>query len=461
MSKPGYVIGCAVFIGGLVVLPMQRVAPVMAADAPPAATCEAYGTNTELSDQLIVPGMLPPCAPAVQEGGAFTDIVDNLQHGFDLYSWLTFAALTSPADGKTALGAGSRPNGDAPAIWESYKQLPDLMDADPPPQFDDPVKLPKECGSGAVTPGTMVIHIAEETFNQPFKTGPLIDQNGNYALFVILMNREMYEFIVNTDLNTRAGQRRFKDKEIAFPSGDNQTVKIGAVMIKASWKVLGTGDDPAKFHTITGLVFTPGVKGRDGTCVKRTLGLIGFHVGHKTRFNPQWVWTTFEHVRNVPDEADTSDRKKLSGRFNFFNADCDIGQCPFNQTPKGRWDPAVQPFPGGFRSQIVRVIPVTTDAAAINAKSQAVGKVKESVWANYMLVSTQWPTDRANQIDKSGVPAPTFLANTTLETYSQGRDPQASSSCIGCHLNATTARAGDSDEQVKSSDFTYILEKAH
>ena len=38
----------------------------------------------------------------------------------------------------------------------------------------------------------------------------------------------------------------------------------------------------------------------------------------------------------------------------------------------------------------------------------------------------------------TGAPAPTYLANTTLETYSQGRTPLASSSCMASHNNATT-----------------------
>ena len=45
---------------------------------------------------------------------------------------------------------------------------------------------------------------------------------------------------------------------------------------------------------------------------------------------------------------------------------------------------------------------------------------------------------RKNPIDPTGVPAPTYLSNTTLETYSQGTTPLASSSCMACHGNATT-----------------------
>jgi len=465
VKRPGLLLRLTLFMLGMGVLAVGQFSLVVAADAPRAATCKAYDKNTELSDTLIVPAMLAPCAPGVSESGASTDIVANLQHGFDLYSWLTFVALNSPADGKTALGSGPRPKGDAPTAWESYKQLPDLMKEDgKPASFDEPVEIPKECGGGVVTPGTLIVHIAEETFNQPFKTGPLIDQNGNYALFVIFMNREMYDFIIDSDLHTRAGQRRFQDKKIEFPMGDNGNEekkippRIGALMIKASWKILKKGEE-GKFHAVNGLIYTPGKAGSRGTCVHRTLGLIGFHVAHKTTFNPQWVWTTFEHRLNVPEERETKGR--LSKQYSFFNPSCDRIRCPVNEVPKGRWDPAIQPYPEGFRSQIVRVIPVTDDAKSINARALSVPKIKGTVWENYMLVSTQWPTDFRNPVDLAGVPAPTFLANTTLETYSQGTDPQASSSCIGCHLNATTARAGDVNEQVKFSDFTYILEKAH
>ena len=83
------------------------------------------------------------------------------------------------------------------------------------------------------------------------------------------------------------------------------------------------------------------------------------------------------------------------------------------------------------------------------------GLLKGTVWANYMLISTQWPTNATSPTDPTGAPAPTFLANTTLETYIQGSVPQSSSNCIACHNNATTLHA-----PATPSDFTYILENA-
>ena len=109
-----------------------------------------------------------------------------------------------------------------------------------------------------------------------------------------------------------------------------------------------------------------------------------------------------------------------------------------------------------------------------------------------MLLSTQWPsdfecarktvhkppseplpdTDFEKEPDMNCAPAPTFLANSTLETYSQGEVPLASSSCMACHGNATSYQSPlpaadqfgpDGKPKAKffnQTDFTFMLEKA-
>lgn len=134
-----------------------------------------------------------------------------------------------------------------------------------------------------------------------------------------------------------------------------------------------------------------------------------------------------------------------------------------------------------FKSQIVRETPLTPAAKNMNAIFQSM--LANSVWKNYMLISTQWPsntnnctklisknspdpeTDFFKQPDMTCSPAPTFLANSTLETYSQGDTPLASSSCIACHGNAVGFQTSASKPQpgkpnLNQSDFTFMLEKA-
>ena len=79
--------------------------------------------------------------------------------------------------------------------------------------------------------------------------------------------------------------------------------------------------------------------------------------------------------------------------------------------------------------------------------------LKGTVLENYMLLATQWPSASKSKTDPLGAPAPTYLANTTLETYSQGRVPLASSSCMACHGNATTQQFIALAEQISGKDL--------
>lgn len=417
---------------------------------------------TPIDSKLLTLGQ--PCHQVVSQKGLSTDALANLQRGFDFYSWLTFIALNSPADGKT-MGQGPRPGGDAATKWEAlsnYRPLAAVMlEKGSKPTWGTRI-VPELC-KPLDGPGKIILQLGEAAWDQPFKTGPLIDQNGNYALFDILINKPMFDFIADNGLYSKQGQERF-DRDIIFPEGVNPGAnmpgRMGAVMLKVSWHILDPGKDKTfmrQFHTADALIYFPGPPAtKTGpTCVAKTLGLIGFHVGHKTKFAPQWVWSSFEHVRNAPNEKQVAERD-LHPPYTFFNAGCP--RCPDNKTPPSPWDPpASLQFHSNHRSQVIRSI-IFPDAVAkevddLNKRFRTL--LKGTVWENYMLITTQWPSDAQSKTDCNGAPMPTFLANTTLETYSQGQVPLASSSCMACHGNATTRHV-----PAVASDFTFVLEKA-
>jgi hypothetical protein len=274
--------------------------------------------------------------------------------------------------------------------------------------------------------------------------------------YQILINEPMYNYIVANGLYNQAGQQKFTDS-IAFPEGavtSGTTGTVGAIVMKAAWKVIAESDDASKFHTTSAYVYTPAADGVPASCETQTLGLVGLHMVHKTDTEPQWIWSTFEHVANAPTLTEAAS-PPAGARYNFFNAACDRSRCPWNAQPPQPWNPSVQPFPNGFHSQIVRATryeDVALKSAALwNAQFQAA--VKNTVWQNYHLITTQWPTDAQNPTDPDGAPFPLYAANTTMETYVQGNVPQGSSTCMGCHGNATSMTG-------KSSDFSFVLEKA-
>jgi hypothetical protein len=435
--------------------------------------------------------------------GIETNGLANLQRGFDFYSWRTFVALNSPADGTSI----NQAQADKPTLWEdldSFKQLLDVMlpaNQQPPTWPTDRAGMeaererlvPSECrDQHRQNPKAMIVKMIEESFNEPFKTGPLIDQQGHYAIFDILMNRQMFNYITLNHLNTKAGQAANSDLAVDFPAGQNSRPNsdktIGAFMLKVSWKILSPAEIQAKnFHMVDALVLMPpNSENVERSCLHKTLGLIGFHAVHKTVNRPQWIWTSFEHVKNVPDKGEV-ETKKLEGPYNFFSVDCGNGCPAANATPPRPWDPVPAlelrfRSDDSFKSQIVRETPLTNATKNMNKIFQSM--LQNSVWQNYMLISTQWPsafdctklraqnanapkpqTDFVKQPDMTCSPAPTFLANSTLETYSQGNIPLASSSCIACHGNAVGFQRAASNPQsgkpnLNQSDFTFMLEKA-
>ncbi|WP_257387495.1 hypothetical protein [Tahibacter caeni] len=420
---------------------------------PPVTNCNVTPPTTPVTPALLASGL--PCDATIVS----PITLPNLQHGFDYYSWLTFLALNAPAGGGV-IGQGGQPGGDAPTQWEQWKELSDLMKpggAAPGP-WDAPRTIPPACLALGANKGSRVLSMVGKTPDvlsatvQPFDTGPLIDQHGRYARYEILVNRPMFEYIVQNGLYSKQGQSAFT-ATVDFPSGtvtSGSDGTVGAIMVKAAWMVLGDGDDASRFHTARAFVYTaPQQNPRiEESCTTATLGLVGLHVAHKTAGAPQWIWSTFEHAANAPEQA-AVDTGKLLPRYNFYRDGC--SGCAVNEPPPRPWNPNAQPFPNGFTSQIVRVTPIT--AATVALTDAFTGLLAGTVWQNYLLVSTQWPTDPQSKTDPNGVPAPMYLANSTLETYIQGTVPQASSSCTNCHGNAAATTG-------RTSDFTFVLERA-
>jgi hypothetical protein len=435
----------------------KAAAPASPPIDPTINNCNVTLPNTPVTTALLTSGT--PCDP--QFVAPFD--LDGLQHGFDYYSWLTFISLNAPSD-----GAAPSPGSDGDTQWEEWREISDIMlpNGATPGAWDSPRVVPDICKKFKDARSLRIVrrpalnkagtHPTEVTseIDQPFDSGPLIDQNGNYVRYEILVNQPMFEYIVQNNLYSKIGQSKFAGPT-DFPSGSvssGSTGNMGAIMIKAAWKVMGAGDDQSQFHITSALAYNPGsvnpkVK---PSCTTVTLGLVGWHAAHKVQGSPQWIWSTYEQVGNVPSDADVAGGA-LKAHYNFFNPGCSAGKCPVNEPPPRPWDPNVQPFPNGFTSQITRVTPITADTVTLNTRFQAI--LTGTVWQHYQLISTQWPTDATNAFDQTGVPAPTFLANTTLETYTQGNVPQASSSCIACHNNAA-------DTAGHPSDFTFILERA-
>jgi len=130
-------------------------------------------------------GPLPPNATNEQKLLA-------IQGDFDIYSWNTFIALNWPplpngnADPSKTIGQ----NGDNDTVWEHYRDVSDIfLPGGKKPSYNGPAGVvPAQC-KASYKPGMRIISQVGKTptvltdFSQPFNTGPLIDQNGNYTRY--------------------------------------------------------------------------------------------------------------------------------------------------------------------------------------------------------------------------------------------------------------------------------------
>lgn len=421
------------------------------------------------------PIVLSPAIPGDVNVTAQTVSIEAFQPDFDVYSWNTFIALNWPPgpDGKGDPKKTIGKNGDNDTVWENYRDVADVfLPGGKKPAWSGATNVPAEC-KAIHKKGTRVLSQVGKTptvlaeFSQPFNTGPLIDQNGVYTRFEILINKTMFDYILTNSLYSKAGQKVFTPpvKFTCGTLGSAGTPGVeGAIMVKSAWKVINPSEKP-RFHSEDVLVYSPASKNPTypAQCKVKTIGLVGLHIAHKTQSASQWLWSTFEHADNVPTDEDVNSGN-LKKKYNYYNPKCDAATCPPNQIPPRPWNPTKV---SKFHSQVVRMnqfnLPIYADSAAArnaDAKKLLVGINPKSVWQNYELISTMWPTNPGNcgavPGDPLGTPAPTFLANTTLETYLQRVPPQpnVSSQCIECHNNATMTVP-------VASDFTYVLQRAN
>lgn len=428
-----------------------------------------------------------PCEPATAANICeIQEALNIYQPYLESFGWQTFVALNWPAvkntdgvwvpDRARRIGDGT---GDALPIWRTWLSSDQVFVQDPPAAWGERPRLAESCGVAA---DEFVIPYDERAFttNQIEGTGPLIDQNGHWVQYDVRMNRQAYDYILGEGLHTAAGQRAraAKGDAIDMPAGSQPKLRIscsdwpdgppremlGAIDIKAAWKVLGEGDDAARYHTAT-MLLPPDEK---GVCGRVQVGLAALHVKQKTPYgtgvtnatiNPH-IWSSFIH-RDALCEGDRSGA--------FCDAKCTGDGCEPNTPPCPDGAACARPTPSmhparGPRSQVERWVPATAHNRALNDGMQkALSAIEDdSVWQHYELLTTQWvmPLMAYNRIGMqggfaeerdekaadgaylvhSGIVTPSFSANPLIETYTQ-----ESSTCIGCHRSARTAAGQPSD----------------
>lgn len=189
-------------------------------------------------------------------------------------AWTLFAEINLPAlAGQRGVPDPNQPFGaPGPTVWETWKGMDEvyLSDGSVPAAWDSPLP-PKLLTETQMIDG--------QTFTSV--------SSGDDVYYEVRMNEDTFNYIVQRTLYNRDGQNAFFVDPAAVPV----IFPEPSFEVKASWIVLGTGDDPSDYHTAPGYILDG-----SGNQVAVTFGLTGFHFTSKTI--PQWFWATFENVNN-------------------------------------------------------------------------------------------------------------------------------------------------------------------
>ncbi len=268
--------------------------------------------------------------------------------------------------------------------------------------------------------------------------------------------------------------------------------------IKAAWRILDPKNHAAnvkRFYVVRAmLAVSPelvdhGTKGIVAPiCTQVDMGLVAMHIIQKNPLTkpplkPEWFWSTFEHVDNAPLAAAPCDITQPGSCGNINHLTCPVklltAPAPdysyFNAKypglltnqppvkPKAAkaylWNPVppyakryLTPVAAGSTiavgTQISRCWGIYKLTQQLNSQWQKQLRAVNSVFANYMLVGTQWGASIEGGTPPPGPQdaAPNYLSNSVVETYLQTFYTSGqgfnTGSCVSCHTVATlTANA--------------------
>ncbi|NIZ02588.1 hypothetical protein [Thalassospira lucentensis] len=314
--------------------------------------------------------------------------------------------------------------------------------------------------------------------------GWLTDQNKNLIFFEQKVGKAEFDYIVENGLFDAKTQLMVAKNEVpgkSYPFGLNlpsgkQLItppaapqaqeELGSFELKAAWRILT--DHPEQFSRY--LTSTAWVKDPEtGDCASEVIGLVGLHIIHKTLTFPDFIWTTFEQIDNVPT---SNGNPHHPYGYSFYNKDCKGpgDTCKPNaprivcSTQSGN-EVCEHKFDMDVPVQVVREQPIASPIATLNQDvqdqiSQATNG--KSVFQYYQLVNVLWDQSPNPPQYAPGPNAPTPLyfgsftsegnldvANTTMETYVQDQ------SCDSCHKYGNIA--GHTE---LASDFSFLFKEA-
>lgn len=375
------------------------------------------------------------------EASYATDLDPDNDCDFYRFAWQTFLFVTDPNRG------------------QDYPRFLDF--ATPDEVFGDIATptFPKRRNRGELVLSPRVLKPKGvrdiDTIFQAVSGGVVVDKNGRALYYGLHMNDAFVTFLKKNSLTAADGIAK-APKDLMF--------EPGCLEFKSSWCVVGKGQDTSTFITRTArlpvLVTKGGKVTVDPTQEPRQekVALVGLHVVGVAKGHPEFIWATFEHIRNAPDlPVDLLNRepfdalpKGVSGvvaneAWTFCPEGALAKDCPIKDAPTIRLsseaDQTLSPVTPIFRYYAFggdNPRGVSSLNASVHEKL-----AKGDVRHNYEMIGAVW-LDRP--IDRDGKPGTfredkpfgddvlagaTKLSSSTMETFTQITPGEKN--CFGCH----------------------------
>jgi hypothetical protein len=365
---------------------------------------------------------------------------------FDDFSWRSFIALVWPVqDGMRGIPDATKSIGpvSGPLVFETFKNDWEVFQPSPGNNEQPPAPSAWNSFAGAdpCTTSSAAVSIrfgdvelssfshfgnigeAGEPTGQPPGpplVGPLPANNKIYTRYSTAYNEPEFNQILNQKLYLRSN----------LPTAGVQFAP-GSIDVKAAWIDMTGIAHPERYYTRTAYVMDPFAN--PATCKATLVGLVGLHIVQKTPSRPQWIWSSFEQIDNVPGG-------QSSGPFAYN----DGTSTPMPNNNPNPWPPTANPTVFNVQRQV----PINPSTVGTNHDYQTALQAKGGSWQFYQLVMTQWPLQlqAPNPIPPSqpGTPDKTFppanpssaFANVVLETFDQKR---IQTGCMNCHTGAQSS----------------------
>lgn len=445
----------------------------------------------------------PAPTPSISSPTLPTDVSSQVQtcsNGivfFDDFSWRSFVALIWPAaNGQRGVPDPTETNFpvNGPLVFETYKAD---WESFPPPNSSNPPPAPSPWASfaGTANPcgasvdvgwGDLVLSSYSKFGNLglagfgAFFVGPVISSGfvqsaaqQEYLRFQAAYNKTEHDQILSNKwyLQSKLGNLTFCSSGASV--GGQQCPAENSTDVKAAWMDMASvpASLRSRYYIKKAWVLDPTSDPANPKCTQRDMGLVGLHIVVKTPTRPQWIWSTFEQIDNVPPvPGATPTTTKV------FNLNDGTGAampsddpycvpqpgCPSKPPPPAEMpdDAAKATRFNVTRSQRIGTAPDNTPATNSAYQKLLAAAAPNSPWQYYELVMTQWPTPGSKPSNpgspdfsipgsKKTTPVLSSFANVTLETFDQG---SIFTGCMNCH-NATAHPSG----QPTGDDFLWSL----